>query len=133
MTTYENMAAIAAERTRDAETDAHTQSLTRAEELAQIAQERRDAILATLEEVATNLKIISDEVKQTTGFVSAGLNPVTDDPAIHLLPFLFNDLFDSCDIAFRDIPEQSNVEVSTTFHGIKVYCLEDAKFARVVE
>lgn len=133
MTTYENMAAIAAERVCDAETDAHTQSLTEAEELALLEQERKEALLATLEEVATNLKIISGEVKQTVGLVSAGLDPVTDDPAIHLLPFLFNDIFDSCDIAFRDIPAQSNVEVSTTFHGIKVYCLEDAKFARVVE
>ena len=125
MTTYENMAAIAAERTCDRETDAHTQDA-----IDQNPFEQNYLELMALYEAANYLQAAIQE--NVNGIVSMDCH--SGKAEIHILSESFDRLFaGDADLKYDDWPAQQKVCISKMVDGAKVYCLKKVEYVRVFE
>lgn len=122
MTTYENMAAIASERTCDRETDAHMA------DGFENPFEQNYLELMALFEAANYLQAAMQE--NVSGLVS--MTAWDKKSEIHILPEAFDRLFaNHPDLRYEDWPSQDKCCVSVMIDGTKVFTLKAAKFVRM--
>lgn len=114
MSTFESAVERAAELTRDAETEAAHSSEGKLECEAMAYADT----LGRLHEAYT-----------FDGLITMYLRRYSDTPDLHVTPDYFSEHFgDRADITHENLPAQGCIRKSIIHSGVKIFCLEDAKF-----